>query len=135
MGIIQWKGIIHETFFVLILLCCCLSCNSEKDKSPAPATPVNETEIAFDKVKWKAKKGLNYLFREQMLNGILYSDDFRKLKEGEVLEQLGEPDRINENFLYYEISRNRLGLWTLNTRTMVVKFADDKTIEWIKLSE
>ncbi len=45
------------------------------------------------------------------------------------------PDKTNDNFLYYNISEKRLGLWTLHATTMVIKFVDDKTIEWIKIQE
>jgi len=122
-------------FTTLLLICILLSCNTESDTKPSKTEELQETTIAFDKIKWKEKKGFNYPHREEMLDHILYNDDFRKLNESEVLEMLGEPDRINESHLYYQITQKRLGIWPLHTKTMVIKFGEDEVMEWIRINE
>jgi len=119
---------------ILLLICCC-ACGQENDKSLKKKEPLVQEEIKFDKAKWAFKKGLDYPHREEMLEDVLYSDEIRKLKAVEVLELLGEPDRVNENFVYYQITQKRLGVWPLHTRSMVIKFKDDESVEWIKLNE
>ena len=52
-----------------------------------------------------------------------------------LFELLGEPDYSKEDHHYYRITETRLGIWTLTTKTMVVKFTNDTSIEWIKIHE
>ncbi|MEN8126161.1 MAG: hypothetical protein ABFR32_13660 [Bacteroidota bacterium] len=61
-------------------------------------------EITFNKTKWRAKKGTDYLYRDLMLKDIVYNDTVRTLNKGQILELLGDPNRINDNYLYYTIS-------------------------------
>lgn len=71
-----------------------------------------------------------------MLNEVLYSDSIRTLTKQQVIDMLGEPDRVNENYLYYTISKTKLGSWTLKSKTLVIKITDDEDmVEWIKLHE
>ncbi len=119
----------------LFAICLLLACSAENDKKSESEDHLQMVQVDFDESKWKTKQGWDYPYREQMLNDILYNDDFRKLKSSEVLKLLGEPDRVNENFMYYQISQKRLILWPLHTRTMVIKFREDESIEWIKMNE
>lgn len=113
-------------YLVLFLLCCLGSCKQE-----------NEThhQIPFDKNKWILKEDLNYPFRDLMVKEVLYSDSIRASSKADVLNKLGAPDKINQNHLYYMISQNRLGLWPLHTKTLVIKCSDADSVEWIKLHE
>ena len=81
------------------------------------------------------KEGAIYPFRDQMVDAVLYSDTLRKLNKVELLEWLGKPDREQENHLYYTIRENRLGLWTLQLKSLVVKIDKEDSVEWIKLYE
>ncbi len=118
--------------FITLLLLYCLACNSDNEENSDQGT---ETEITFDKTKWRAKEGNDYAYRDQMLNDIVYNDTVRMLTEGEIIELLGEPDRINEGHLYYTITQTRLGSWTLHSKTMVIKLSEDNRIDWIKIHE
>ncbi len=90
--------------------------------------------MVFDKTKWGQKEGDKYIFRNQMLKDVVYNDTIRTLHKKELIDLLGEPDRINNNHLYYEISRTGIGSWSINEKTMVVKIkADNTTIDWIKI--
>lgn len=116
-------------------LLCCFACNSESEQKSGIENRGVETEFAFDKTKWSAKEGKDYLYRKQMLNDVLYNDTLRVLNKDEIIEMLGEPDRSNDGYLYYMIAQKRLGFWPLHTKTMVIKLADDSLIDWIKIHE
>ncbi len=90
--------------------------------------------MVFDKAKWKTKEGEDYPYRESMLKDVVYNDTVRTLNREEVIDLLGEPDRMNEGHLYYLISQKRIASWPLHKKFMVIKVSSD-TIEWIKVHE
>jgi hypothetical protein len=80
----------------------------------------------------------NLPYRDKMVDAIVYSDDVRTLKKEEIIKLLGEPTyyRENKNFLYYLIKQKTLlNIWTLHTKTLVIKLNDDNTVAWIKIHE
>lgn len=90
--------------------------------------------MVFDKSRWNVSEGLDYPFRDRMVNDVVYNDTIRDLSKNEILDLLGEPDRINENYLYYLVDQKRIGNWPLHTKTMVIKLTGD-SIEWIKIHQ
>ena len=112
-----------------------VSCQNTGEQSSEKEQPAMLEEMKFDETKWKTKDGGDYPHRGKMLNNVLYNDSIRALHKDEILDLLGEPDRVNENYLYYTISKKSLGFWTLHSRTMVIKFDDTDAIEWIKVHE
>jgi len=99
---------------------------------------INDNEIAFDKDKWLEKKGNYYPYRNEMLDSVLLSSFVRSLDKKEIIQQLGEPSyyRDNKNYLYYLIKKKTLlGIWTLHTKTLVIKLKDGETVDWIKVHE
>jgi len=92
-----------------------------------------EVVTKFDKTLWLKQEGVNYPYREDMLNDVVYNDTIRQLTKDQVIELLGPPNSINENHLYYIIHQNRLGFMVLNQKTMVIKCTEEDTIEWIKI--
>ncbi len=92
-----------------------------------------ESGLEFDKTKWTTVEGKDYPFREMMYKDLMTDTIFRKFQQDEVLSVLGKPDRSDGNYLFYTISQKRLGALPINTKTLVIKFTDDNTIEWIKL--
>lgn len=120
---------------IVFLLVCCLACKTDKDENAKNEKKVPHGEMLFDKAKWETKDGADYPYREKMLNDIVYNDTVRTLNKDGILDMLGEPDRINENHLYYMIAQKRLGYWPLHTKTLVIKFSEDNTIYWIKIHE
>lgn len=95
----------------------------------------NVPPIPFDHTKWNIKKGLDYPYRDQMVNEVLYSDSLRTLQKEGLIYLLGQPDYTREEHLYYRINETRLGTWTLHTKTIVIKLSKDNSVEWIKLHE
>ena len=95
-----------------------------------------KNKIVFDKNKWLEHEGDYYPFRDKLLESILHTDLVRNLSGNEVIKLLGEPSyyRDNKNYLYYLIKKKTLlGIWTLHTKTLVIKLKEDKTVEWIKV--
>ena len=122
-------------YLFILLILCCLACNTERGEKADDAELETTADIAFDKTKWRVKEGQNYPFRDLMLNDVVYNDTVRTLDADEIVELLGEPDRINDGHLYYMVSQKRLGPWPLHTKTMVIKLTADRSIEWIKIHE
>lgn len=116
-----------------LLLLFCFACSNDKKSQSDLIEQGKESEIQFDKSKWSSKDGLDYPFRDQMLHDLIYNDTVRMLDENEILNLLGEPDRSTDGFLYYMIAQKRLGSWPLHTKSLVIKFANDSTIDWMKI--
>lgn len=121
-----------SSLFWILAFLVCFSCT---DTKKGDSNPANLGELPFDKTKWSAKEDLDYLYRDQMLNDVVYTDTLRMLNKDGVLELLGEPDQNNAGYLYYRITQKRLGFWTLHTKSLVIKLSDDNRVEWIKIHE
>ena len=120
---------------LLILLVSFLSCNTDRQENTNNVKEEADSEMVFNEDKWKTKEGADYPYRDLMLNNIVYNDTVRSLSKDEIINLLGDPDRIHEDHFYYMIAQKRLLSWPLHTKTMVIKFYDDNTIEWIKIHE
>ena len=112
----------------LSLLFACFACSTGEGEQST------EDQTTFDKTLWNTREGIDYPYRDQMVNDVLYNDTVRDLSKQQLINLLGDPDRIQEGHLYYTVSQKRLFNWPLHTKTLVVKLSDDK-IEWIKLHE
>ncbi len=105
------------------------------------ATEVSDQEVfevtdrQFDQELWGIKQGYNYPYREQMLKDVVYDETIRLLKKEQLLEVLGEPDRVQQDYLYYRVTEKRLWFWTLHTKTLVIKLTTEGTVDWIKIHE
>lgn len=120
----------YPIIFILLII---WSCNTQTGQNSSEGGNVSFADSVFNKKLWNESDGRDYPFREQMLNDVLYNDTIRSLKKTEILELLGEPDRINENHFYYTIRTKRLDFFILSKKSMVVKFLNDSTIDWIKI--
>lgn len=122
-------------FLIVPLLLFFFACNSEREEKTDVEDNGAETYISFDKLKWRTKEGSDYPYRDQMLDALVYNDTIRELSKDEIILLLGEPDRINDGYLYYMIAQKRMGSWPIHTKTMVIKTSEDNTIDWIKIHE
>jgi len=118
---------------IIFLIVSCLACANDREENSEAEKNIPDSAMVFDQAKWKTKDGKDYPYRESMLNDVVYNDTVRSLNKKEIFNLLGEPDRINENHLYYRIVEKRLGFWTLHNTSMVIKFSGDDTIDWIKI--
>ena len=120
-------------YFIAFLLPFVFACTGHKADHAGTENKDPSGEMLFDQEKWSIKEGADYPYRENMLHDVVYNDTIRTLNSTEILDLLGAPDRRNENYLYYRIVQKRLGLWPVKTKTMVIKLAEDDTVEWIKI--
>jgi len=121
--------------WILVLSGCFLACQPDKEVNVKKEIKKPAIEMVFDEEKWKTKEGMDYPYRDMMLHDVVYNDTIRTLSEGDIVRLLGEPDSWNNNHFYYYIFRKRIGFFALHTKTMVIKFKEDTTIEWIKIHE
>ena len=124
-----------KNIFIIFLFILFFGCKSDSEKNVENQKKNKESEMVFDKEKWKIKDGKDYLFRDKMINDVLYNDTIRMLNKEQLLIQLGNPDYIREGHLYYRIHETRIAYWTLKTKTMVIKLKDNSSVEWIKIHE
>jgi hypothetical protein len=95
----------------------------------------HENEIAFERAKWQTKTGDDYPYRNRMLVDLISSDTLKRLNKQQLVEMLGAPDRIDNNYLFYLVEQQRAQFFTLHTKNMVVKLSKDDTVEWVKIHE
>ncbi len=113
----------------ILVFSACESSREENEKVES------KESLSFNSKQWKEKKLDEYPFRPLMYEEVLYSDSVRTLSKSEVLKMLGNPDKEENNHLYYTIERNAIGSWTLKQKSLIVKFRSDNSVEWIKLYE
>jgi len=123
--------------YLCSLLCCLLLFSAPvscKNDTATSATEVQNMKV-FNPEGWRMQKEGKYIYRDLMLEDVVYNDTIRSLDKKNILELLGEPDRVEEKYFYYKISEKRLGSWTLHQKSMVIKFKDEYSIEWIKIHQ
>ncbi len=124
-----------EKFQNYLLIMIALTFNAcQFDKSPQ--TTIGEfqsTTLKFNKELWNTKIEGAYPHRINLIDDILYTDTIRRQNKTQAIEILGLPDYQKENHLYYNISKSKLGFWTLKTKTLVIKIKENDGIEWIKM--
>lgn len=111
---------------LLISLLSFTACNNKKDAAA-------DTYVKFDKTKWLIKDGEAYPFRDDMLQNLVDSINLKNISYDSLINILGQPDRLNEGHLYYNISRKEIGVVTLGTKAFVIKLKVDSTVEWRKI--
>jgi len=112
-----------------LLLCAFLfwaSCTSSPEQKA-------DEHSTFDRVKWDEAYDGEYLYREQMLQDLVDNHLLHGMKQDSVVLLLGQPDRTDNSHLFYRISQKKLGLFALQTKTLVIKFTKDSVLEWRKL--
>lgn len=114
-----------KQWFIYLIICLVWACQIEKET----------TQTAFDQEKWLTKEGTSYPYRAQMVDSVVYNDTIRSLSKQQILQILGQPDKREDNHIYYLISQSRIASWPLHTTFVVVKFTTADTVEWIKIHE
>ena len=125
---------------ILIALSICsfpmvTSCDSEPAEEKSEGNQVAVKEEVMDIKKWRTREDDTYPYREEMLQAIISNDTIRSLSKPEILDLLGKPDRENDAYFYYLISETKLFAWPLSTKYMVIKFADNGPVEWIRIHD
>jgi len=121
-----------KKIILLIVIIGFISCKEEKETVESLQ---KETIIELNKVNWNKKEADDYLYRELLIDSVIENKELRSLGQNELLNVLGEPNRMENNHLYYTISQKKLGFWPLNQKTLVIKYSENDTITWIKIHE
>ena len=104
-----------------------VACNQQKQEAK---------QEKFDKSKWAIQEGNTYPYRDAMLNNLIADKRLTGTKRNNILNMLGEPTRIDTNYIFYRIKQTKLGLMlTLHTKTLVLEFATDSTVRTSKIHE
>lgn len=126
--------------YILLLLPLFLGC-VEDPEGKSELVAASNTETVFEADKWKVKVGGDYPYRDKMLEDLMNSRQIvgdkglRDLEREQILELLGEPDRIDTNYLFYRVEQMRLGLWPIHTKTMVIELSENNQVNWVKIHE
>ena len=121
--------------WIVFILLGCFACKNNSDENRVTENKENESEMVFDKTKWKTKINLDYPYRDIMLNSLFVNDTLKKLKKQEVLNMLGKPDRIDSLYLFYRITQERISFFPLHTKTLVIKLSKDNTVKSVMIHE
>jgi len=121
--------------FPFILLLCCLSCEPKRDEQPVIEDPPTETNSKFEKNRWLVKKGEDYPYRNEMIDDLMSQSELKKYNKDQMIDLLGEPDRVDSLYLFYRIDQERLGPWPMHTKTLVIKLSGDSTLNKIMIHE
>ncbi|HEU5053349.1 MAG TPA: hypothetical protein VFT78_09560 [Hanamia sp.] len=89
----------------------------------------------FDKEQWALKKENVHPYRNSMLKDLMNSYDLHGVNKDSVFNLLGSPDRSDNGYLFYGINCQQIGLFTLHTKTLVIKLKPDSTVEWLKIHQ
>lgn len=116
----------------LFLLCFILVLTSCKKQNET--VTVNQI-IEFNKEKWLIQDGYTYPNRDGMLPVLFANDTLKKLKRDDIYNLLGEPNRTDKNYLFYIVSQRRIGVFPLNTKTLVVKLQGNDSLNKVMIHE
>ena len=111
-------------YLLILFLSVCFSCK-----------PKRQPDEKFDKAKWAVNVDDEYLYRNLMINDLMSHHELHGLKKDKIIEMLGEPNRIDSSYLFYTVFWDHIGPLTVHTKTLVIKFGNDRTVEWRKIHE
>lgn len=116
-----------KTYTILAVLFLFLSCKNNVEENP---------KKTFDAVLWLVKdtEG-NYAHREEMLDNLVYKVTLKGLPKEEIIKMLGEPERTDNNHLFYEVSSKQVGAFPLHKKFLVIKLDKNNTVEWRKIKD
>ena len=111
-------------YLLVLLFLFCLSCRDKK-----------MPDEKFDKTRWATKIDEEYPYRNSMLNDLMMHHELHGVKRDSILDMLGAPTRSDTFYLFYRIAQEHLGSLPIHTKTLVIKFKSDSTVEWRKIHE
>ena len=118
---------------VIVLIILLLTGNDSVSSTFLVEDPLEE--IQFDKEKWNVRKGWGFAHRNAMLDDLVSDPEIRKLNRQEILALLGPPKREDGNYIFYMIDQKRALVLPMHTKSLVIKFTDQDSIEWMKIHE
>lgn len=93
----------------------------------------------FESKLWKERDDISsFPHRESMLHDIIENKRLNRLKYGEVIDSLGEPDFIGEHALtigYSIVVDYGMDIDPVYTKNLIINFERDSTIRKIEINE
>lgn len=88
-------------------------------------------------MKWIEMVDGKYIYRNAMVKDVIMNNIVHGVKYDYVLNQLGQPNRIDNGHLFYSIVQDYFPntKWPIHTKTLVIKLTKDSTVEWRKIHE
>lgn len=120
--------------FLLITSFSFLTCKQGNDNKDLENDSQN-SKINFESHSWKLQEKMDFPFREAMVDDLMKSRLLKPLDSLEIINLLGEPTRANLNYLYYMVKQERIGLFPLHTKTLVIELSLDSTENRIMIHE
>lgn len=112
-------------------LAVCLAC-SPTDEKKSISEP-KATDDTFNPEKWRTREKENYPHRKAMLDDLVKNQQLKSLRHKEVITLLGQPDRTDSAYIFYKVDETRIQFMVLNSKTLVIKFNPDSTVNWVKI--
>ena len=100
-----------SVLLVLVLLTACR--HSSPNNGPA--------NTRFDARLWAVKEGDDYPYRKAMLQDVALPPRWRGLSTAEVMQQLGQPNKMDSAAMVYHVEQKRLGFFPLHLTALVFK--------------
>jgi hypothetical protein len=94
-----------------------------------------ENGVLFDHSKWQARDDNGYIYRNRMLKDLTESKQLKGLEKSEVMRLLGQPDRVDNGYLFYRVAQQRIGLFPLHTTTLVIRFSERDSVTAVLIHE
>jgi len=124
----HWKWLVPVFLFLLFLVMIINAILNVRNRE-------TESGMAFNKEKWETKNGSNYPYRNKMVKELMDKNTLKRLKKEEVINMLGEANRTDKEYLFYEIAQERLGFFPLHTKTLVIKLSNDSTANKVMIHQ
>lgn len=128
----SWLWFLPLSLFVLAGLTVFMLASDRNQKKEERANG-----IEFNEAQWKTKDGDNYPYRNSMLGTMVSKENlptWKKMSKQELFKTLGQPDRINGNYLYYKVNGEKIGFMTFRTIALVIQL-NDSTENIIRIYE
>lgn len=116
--------------YILILMILLVAC-----KCNTSSTPQEPQVMRFDKIKWQQKDDQGYIYRYQMINDLIKNQTLEGLKKEDAISLLGNPDKIDQNVLTYELLEQKAYGFQLTKKMMVLYIEKDSTVGKVTLFE
>ena len=125
----------RSAFFFLLLALLLLSCANDEGQVNMDGLSGTELSTRPSIDQWQVEKNGEYPYREEMLDLVMDNERLRAMGQKDLVKELGRPDRVNGDYVYYTVKQKRLGLFPLHTKSLVIKFHKNGPVEWMKIHE
>ena len=127
--------LVRWTCSILLPVFLLLSCANEEGQVNIDRLSGTELSTRPSIDQWQVEKNGEYPYREEMLDLVMDNERLRAMGQKDLVKELGRPDRVNGDYVYYTVKQKRLGLFPLHTKSLVIKFHKNGPVEWMKIHE